>query len=149
MTFLPKTNVNPSEMEQFQLLQWGVSILIGAPTYGVLERMQLKTENNKTFLVNVKWAGRVNVLLYPKGPHNKKTGPLWEFLDTFCFIIERHGHLNWNPSTLNAVFLTFVIEFVNSLWNLGWKQTLNTCACSLWTGKKTLKLNNRIIYWPE
>ena len=46
------------------------------PAYGVLERMQLKTENNKTFLVNVKWAGRVNVLLYPKGPHNKKTGPL-------------------------------------------------------------------------
>ena len=71
-----------------------MSILIGAPTYGVLERMQLKTENNKTFLVNVKWAGRVNVLLYPKGPHKKKTGPLLEFLDTFCFIIERHGHLN-------------------------------------------------------
>ena len=35
-----------------------------------------KTENNKTFLVNVKWVGRVNVLVYPKGPHKNITGPL-------------------------------------------------------------------------
>ena len=26
--------------------------------------------------VNVKWVGRVNVLLYPKGPHKNITGPL-------------------------------------------------------------------------
>ena len=54
----------------FQLLQLGVSILIGAPTYGVLEQMHLKKENNKTFLVNVKWLGRVNVLV-PKGTPQK------------------------------------------------------------------------------
>ena len=82
----------------FQLLQLGVSILIGSPTYGGLERMHLKTENNKTFLVNVKWVGRVNVLLYAKGPHKNIAGPLWEFLDTFSsFIIERYGNVNWNP----------------------------------------------------
>lgn len=38
--------------------------------------MHLRTENNKTFLVNVKWVGKVNVLLYAKGPHKNIAGPL-------------------------------------------------------------------------
>ena len=46
------------------------------------------------FLVNVKWVGRVNVLVHPKGPHKNITGPLWDLFGPFCFIIDRDGNLN-------------------------------------------------------
>ena len=46
------------------------------------------------FLVNVKWVGRVNVLVHPKGPHKNITGPLWDLFGPFCLIIDRDGNLN-------------------------------------------------------
>lgn len=76
MSFLLKANVNLSEMEQFSIITvTSVNLNWCSNLWGSGTDAFKKTENNKTFLVNVKWVGRVNVLLYPKGPLENITGP--------------------------------------------------------------------------